>query len=205
MNHWIEQKTEELRPLLSLIVDKINLHGYMMGAHKNRNWHTNSCYEFPPEMNYKSTTLKMQGTLDRIGKIEYHICHHTDGKKGDWNPPILGEDIFDHLIRCEWKELFGMGQTEEEVSDILKSTMLKDTVGNYHFPCDQSMTVMLYHPSSQAFQEKVAGYWDNLSDCPWWRPEYHYTEDEVDAALQIMCKTFNWEYEKKPSSRWMKM
>lgn len=201
-NQWIEKRTEELRPLLTLIVDNINLHGHMMGASRNKNWHTNERYDFSA-LGYESKNYKMQGTLDRITKVEYHKCHHTDGKKGDWNPPILGEDIFDHQIRFEWKELFGMGTPDAELADCLKDgCYLQDSVGNWHPPCDTGIWIVLWHPRSQKLQERVSGYW-NKHEPPHWRPEYHYTEKEVEDALKIMCHEFDWKYENKKSSCWI--
>lgn len=195
-NHWMEKRrTEELRPLLTLIVEKINMWGYLMGAHRNKNWHTNKHYDHAP----KSNTYRMQGTLDRIAKVEYHIVHHTDNTQiiphaEICNRPILGPDIYDHSITLHWKELFGMGTPDDELAESLKTIYLQDSVGSWHAPCDQTLSIFLYHPSKQKTNERVMGCWDKLPG-PRWRPEYNYTEKEVEEALKIMCKEFDWEYE----------
>lgn len=180
--------SERTKGLLTLLCDKITSHGYMMGAHRNRNWITQKYYDHAPDHE------RMQGTLDRIGKVTYHKSFLVDEKKHDlFKPCYLGPDLYKHNIRCHWREPFGEGWGSEP-SDCLKSTMTQDSLGRWHMPCDLGIWITLWHPSEQSFQERIYDCWD-LHPGPDWRPRYHYTDVEVKEALQIMASTFNWAYE----------
>lgn len=171
------------KALLTLITDKIINHGLMIGAHRNENWLTNYCYD-------DSNVKKMQGTLDRIGKVVYFKSPHVDEKNWTWeNSCYLGDDLYDHSIRCYWRELFGHGD-DERITDC----QLQDKVGKWHMKCDEGIWITLWHPTKQEFQEKIYDCWD-LKDQPHWRPIYNYTKDEVVDALKIIAKTFNWKFE----------
>lgn len=197
-NHWLDQNIEKHRPLLTLLTDKINEWGYMMGAHRNRNWRNNTTYDTP----YLDTPVeRVQGTFDRIGSVEYHRSFHTKDSRDWFNPTYMGEDLYDHHIRLVWKELFGPGQAD--TPDILKNSMKQDSAGNWHYPCDEAMIISLWHPSQQSFQEKVHGCWLKHPS-PHWRPIYNYTREDVVAALKIMCKEFDWEF-KDTSRSWKEL
>lgn len=186
--HTSSELTERQKGLLTLLCDKIVDHGQMMGAHRSRNWHTKHYYDHAPEVE------RMQGTLDRIEKVTYHKSFLVDDKKHDmFKPCYLGPDLYKHNVRCHWKEPFGMG--DPNPSDILKSMMTQDKVGNWHMPCDLGIWITLWHPSEQAFQERIHDCWDLKGGGPDWRPRYNYTDVEVKEALQIMAQTFGWGYE----------
>ncbi len=68
-------------------------------------------------------------------------------------------------------------------------------------PCDLWFWITLWHPSSQDFQEGLAEYWDHKKRVNW-RPKYHYTEEDVEAALKIMVDTFGWEYERDSDGKY---
>ena len=76
-------------------------------------------------------------------------------------------------------------------------------------PCDLAFHVSLYHPNSQngygvgEGQEAIGGCWLMKRPYPRWRPTYHYTDIEVIEALQIMCKTFDWEFADNGESQYM--
>jgi hypothetical protein len=77
--------TEKQKSLLTLLTDKIIWHGLMMGAHLNKNWINTPTYEHSPD------TPRMQGTLDRIARVEYYQSFHVDEEKHDlFNPCYLG-------------------------------------------------------------------------------------------------------------------
>lgn len=160
----------------------------MMGAHHNSNWLTTPTYEHSPD------SLRMQGTLDRIARVEYYQSFHVDDLKHDFmnHPCYLGPELYDHLIRCYWKELFGKGYGTDP-PECLKSMMKLDAAGRYHMPCDEGIWISVWHPNKQESQEKVGGCWD-LHPAPHWRPTYNYVKEEVIEALQIMSETFNWEF-----------
>jgi hypothetical protein len=203
--------SDRQRGLLTLICDKINMHGYMIGAHRNRNWCTQQYYKSIPE------SEQMQGTLDRIGKIEYSRCFHIDESKPI--EPTLenifssherkGPEFYDHSIHCVWREPFGEGYGKEP-SECLLSSMTQDKAGNWHMPCDLAFWVTLWHPSSQngnecgEGQEAIGGCWLKRP-APRWRPTYHYTDLEVIEALKIMCAEFDWEFEHTGDSGYMIM
>ena len=177
------QLSEREKSLLTLLCDKINNYGYMIGAHRNSNWHTNTFYN-------NSKIQRMQGTIDRIGKVTYHksphVTHNTFIRE-------TGLDFYDHNIRCHWREFFGMG--DPNPSDILKSCMEQDKTGNWHFPCDEGIWISLWHPNQQSLQEKIGGHWNNKEHGPDWRPRYDYKDFEVINALKIMAEEFDWEFE----------
>ncbi len=193
-NNWIDPSdlTDRQRGLLTLITDKVVQTGTSMGANSNRNWHTQKYYkDYLGEQ-----SAKMQGVLDRIGKVIYHRCFHTVDAR--FSTPLdqvkyIGEDVYDHSMRFEWCELIGKGTPDSEMSEIGKMCNLQDAVGNWHYPCDTGMWITLWHPSSQSFQETVCGAW-LIKGRPYWRPRYHYTDIEVKEALKIMCEAFNWEF-----------
>lgn len=215
----MQELTERQKGLLTLLSDKMNSHGYMMGAHRNSNWHTQAYYERTPGAE------QMQGTLDRIGKIEYHRTFHTDyhkPKEGSWfGHERVGPEFYDHSIRCEWKEWFGKGWGPNPPESMLEhtftaedgkeyhmpSSLTKDKAGNWHSPCDSGFWLCLYHPSKQngdgcgEGQEAIGGCWLRRP-YPRWRPTYHYTDAEVIEALKIMCEAFGWEFEQKDDSEW---
>lgn len=194
MNHWKEERIEKLRPLLTLITDKINRRGLMMGAQDNRNWATNTYYS-------DNATRRIQGVLDRIGKVIYHRCFHIAENDFSMNPKRLGPDLYDHMIHCDWREPFGTGYGPNP-PECLVSSMTKDKAGNWHMPCDLGIWISLWHPRSQPRQEAVSGCW-NMKKSPWWRPQYDYTDVEVKESLQIMCEMFDWEYEEQSDSTYM--
>lgn len=182
--------TNKMKGLLTLLTDKIMLHGYMCGAENNRNWLTQAYYDHNP------AAEQIQGTLDRIGKAKYYKSPHVDEDKHEFFKPVyLGPDLYDHNIRFEWRELIGRGEADDEIAECLKGCYLQDKAGRWHPPCDTGMWIGLYHPNKQPIQERVHGRWLRKGDNPHWRPKYHYTRDEVIEALQIMCREFNWEFE----------
>jgi len=185
--------TERQKQLLTLLVDKINNHGYMMGAHLDKNWLTHPTYE--------SGGFMMQGTLDRIGRVEYHQSFHIDEENYDFlNPRRLGPDLYDHSMRFYWRELFGKGYGKNPAKCLL-SSMTQDKAGRWHMPVDDGIWISLWHPNMQnpdtfPDQERVDGCW-NFKDAPkypHWRPVYHFTREEVIEALRIMCETFDWQF-----------
>jgi hypothetical protein len=197
-----------MKGLLTLICDKTNSHGYMKGAHHNENWVTQSHYDSGGE--------RMQGTLDRIGKVEYwrtfHINEKVPKKGGGFTigHERLGPSFFDHSLHFVWREPFGKGWGPNP-PEIMLDSLIKDKVGNYHSPCDLAFNVTLWHPWSQnglecgEGQEAIGGCWLMARPYPRWRPTYHYTSEEVIEALKIMCKTFNWEFEDKGEGEYMIM
>jgi len=182
------EPTDRQKSLLTLLTDKINRHGLMMGAHHNKNWINTPTYE------HSSDFPRMQGTLDRIARVEYYQSFHVDEEKhcAFTNPCYLGSDLYNHSIRCYWKEPFGEGYGTDP-SECLISSMTQDEKGRWHMPCDLGIWISVWHPNKQKFQEALYGCWD-LHPAPHWRPIYNYTKEEVIEALQIMCETFNWEF-----------
>lgn len=204
---------------MTLICDKMNNHGYMAGAHHNSEWVTQAYYKSIPEAE------QMQGTLDRIGKIEYHRCFHIDHNKPA--TPTLdnlfrtherkGESFYDHSIHCVWREPKGKGwgpnppecmmertvKCNDGKEFLVPSCLTKDKAGNWHSPCDLAFWVKLYHPDSQKEGlDAIGGCWLKHPH-PQWRPIYNYTDAEVVQALQIMCAQFDWEFEHKSDSEYM--
>jgi hypothetical protein len=222
-----ERLSKRQKGLLTLICDKMNMRGYSMGAHYNSNWCTQQYYENVPGQE------RLQGTLDRIGKIEYSRCFHIHRDQFEEDPKglfgwlrhkRLGPELYDHSIHCVWREPFGKGwgpnppesMMEKEMTDvngkpyIMPSCLTKDKAGNWHMPCDLAFWVTLWHPHSQngdkcgEGQEAIVGCW-RIHPAPHWRPTYHYTDVEVIEALQVMCRTFDWEFERKSDSEYMIM
>lgn len=180
--------TERQRVLLTLLVDHINYSGESMGAGNDNNWRNNPTYS-------------MQGVLDRIGKVIYARSMHPDPTSRSMFPPDLGDEFYDHQIRCEWRELFGPGREGNKWDTDPK---LQDSAGKWHSPCDTGMWVTLYHPSKQPTHEIVCGYWNGRKKIHW-RPMYEFSDVEVVEALQIMSHEFNWKFERDSDSRSMFM
>ncbi len=192
-NHWLQEQTERLKPILTLITDKVIKHGRMMDAHRANMWHSTKDKE----------DYKMTGIFERIAKVSYHKCFHTKyEKKCSFDPPILGEDLYDHTMRFFWKEPFGHGHAPEtDFAKVCKDSMTQGPSGNWYMPCDLWFWITLWHPSQQDFQEGLAEYW-NYKERVNWRPKYHYTEEDVEAALKIMVDTFGWEYERDSDGKY---
>jgi len=190
--------------IITHITDQINRWGLSCGAHRNRNWTTQSFYDGYPEVPLQDGVFvgdRMQGTLDRIKAIRYHQCFHTAiGAPFDFNLPILGRDLYDHSIHVVWKEPIGKGYGPNP-PECLKSSMTVDGAGNWHMPCDLGMSVQLWHPTKQKFQEGLFGSWNK--DVHGWTPKYHYQKDEVVEALQIICSTLDYEFYEDEPSRYM--
>ncbi len=199
--------TDRQRGLLTLLLEKMNWHGEMMGATENRNWVSQVYYEHSPESEHP------QGTLDRIGKVTYSRCFHADESPTSIFPrEHLDTDPFDHSIRLEWRELFGKGWGPNPPESMLKPhcLLLQDKVGNWHSQKDLGFCVHLWHPSSQVGgigggSECVHGKWLRPRGklAPHWRPVYDYTSDEVKGALKIMAGEFGWEYGEAGDGGWM--